>query len=327
LFQGLITSSCSPKILSVLYMAYGTSPLLIFAGLSLVHCKSRTFWQLQESGAQQTWEYSFLRADDAAHMSMSLLQKGSALRPSKRAVELQSVENSSTSTSGEEENEKGVLNQSLTASKSNNMVFIHIPKTGGTSIEEAGLKQGIVWGYPKAGWFAVGHKGESCNKRHVPPYLHPEDYNNKETFCIVRDPYSRMISEYRYLRSTYWGGGFGIHKKQECAEDLNNWVQDTLRTYIYEHFMHDCHVIPQSQFIWGPDGQRWCQNILRFEHLTDSVNAFMERQTVPVRLTLHDNEAKQCPDLSARDLTAESLSMVQIFYKDDFNKLNYSLTP
>lgn len=324
-------SSCSPKILSVLYMACRTSLLSFFAALSLVHSTSSSYKassQLHVPDVQQTSKYSILWAGDTTSASMSLLQKASALKPAKRGLEPQPVTNISVSTDGEANKREG-FHASLKPAQSNDIVFIHIPKTGGTSIEEAGLKQGIDWGYSKgkSGWFATGMHGESCNRRHTPPYLHPDDYSNKETFCIVREPYSRMISEYRYLRDEHWGGVYGVRRKESCVEGLNKWVQDTLRQYIYTHFMHDCHVIPQSQFIWGPDGQRWCQNILRFERLTDSVNSFMKSRAVPVQLTSHQNEAKQCPDLSARDFTAETLQMVQLFYRDDFHKLNYSLTP
>eukprot|EP01084_Bolivina_argentea_P172790 299282_1 len=88
--------------------------------------------------------------------------------------------------------------------------FINIPKTGGTSIENSALKQlNISWGK-----YAMRHtdhhknintrnktcKNNGCPLWHIPPkWFDNFDYYNitkYEYFCVVRNPFNRIISEY-----------------------------------------------------------------------------------------------------------------------------------
>ena len=111
--------------------------------------------------------------------------------------------------------------------KNTNLTFIHIPKTGGTSIEDIGNKYNYSWGRynEKFNNILTGnvYRGVPivhCSPWHIPPYLtynfnftsivgqsiNDDDddndslYANKETFCIVRNPYTRVISEWNYLK-------------------------------------------------------------------------------------------------------------------------------
>mmetsp|Transcript_123818 Transcript_123818/g.214666 ORF Transcript_123818/g.214666 Transcript_123818/m.214666 type:complete len:306 (+) Transcript_123818:42-959(+) len=257
-------------------------------------------------------------AEENSASSLNLLQIGSNLKMARKNLEQQSLK----------------LFSSHAKDSSSDIMFIHIPKNGGTAIEEAGLAQGLVWGDPDAEKIILGGQGEDCSKRHVPPHLHPADFSSSaEAFCVIREPYSRILSEYRYLRGQDWGQWFLSVKgnvqghDETCSAGLNRFAQEILRTYPIKRFMNDCHVIPQSEYIWGPDGHQWCDEILRFEELSESFNSLMKKHRSPVRLTSHANVAEECPELSASDFTPETLSLIQSVYKDDFAKLNYSLIP
>lgn len=74
------------------------------------------------------------------------------------------------------------------------VLFIHIPKTGGTSIE------GKLINYPCA--FFNRYKGEL---KVTPQHFTFKDYCYlgldlfvDNSFCIVRDPFDRLLSEYKY---------------------------------------------------------------------------------------------------------------------------------
>lgn len=296
-------------------MACGRTSFLVLSFLRPFHCTDASCSTLLENVLPDAGEpsSSSLVPDNDA---MNLLQKVANLKMASQTFEQHSP---------------GASNY---APDSNGIMFIHIPKNGGTAIEEAGLAHGLVWGDPDAEKIVMGGQGEDCSKRHVPPHLHPADFSSlSETFCVIRDPYSRILSEYRYLRGQDWGHWFLSVKgyiqghDEACSAGLNRFAQEILRTYPIKRFMNDCHVIPQSEYIWGPDGHRWCDKILRFEELGESFNSLMKKHSSPVRLTSHANVAEECPELTASDFTPETLSLIQSVYKDDFSKLNYTLIP
>ena len=71
--------------------------------------------------------------------------------------------------------------------------FTHIPKNAGTSIENAGKKAGICWGR-----FSLFHNRKMCSTWHQPPRINKDLHQGKKTFCVIRDPKERIVSEYRY---------------------------------------------------------------------------------------------------------------------------------
>ena len=84
------------------------------------------------------------------------------------------------------------------------LAFVHIPKTGGTSIENAALKQNIKWGR-FVNWkihntdntlFKFKNPGQKC---HMPPCTLPSYYSDKRLFCVVRNPYTKIISEFKWF--------------------------------------------------------------------------------------------------------------------------------
>ena len=106
------------------------------------------------------------------------------------------------------------------------LVFIHIPKTGGSSVEDKGRAHQVHWGSKydadrmsmrrrietpasnidvcnRAQYLPlVQQNGVCCSWWHVPPrYLarDPRPYFNAPLrFCTVRNPYARLMSEYHY---------------------------------------------------------------------------------------------------------------------------------
>ena len=100
----------------------------------------------------------------------------------------------------------------------NPIEFIHIPKTGGQAIEAWGLHHGLAWGgcRLKAGgpsWPA--HPGKfgtyTRGSFHIPPVAWeaahtPPFAAGAPTFCVVRHPFTRAVSEYTWQAkwTPYW---------------------------------------------------------------------------------------------------------------------------
>ena len=74
------------------------------------------------------------------------------------------------------------------------VLFIHIPKTGGTTIENdlkrIGFDVGMFFPWP------TNYTGPDCFPWHTPPrYFHSIDFSDFITFTVVRDPIDRFFSE------------------------------------------------------------------------------------------------------------------------------------
>ena len=107
--------------------------------------------------------------------------------------------------------------------------LIHIPKTGGTTLEEVGLLHGANWSIHRKDWPGGYHGGkllgtwQPCSSWHIPPaaytsIAHVDAYaGTARKFAVVRHPYTRAISEYAFTRAISGG---------ECsAAGLNAAVQ------------------------------------------------------------------------------------------------------
>jgi len=214
---------------------------------------------------------------------------------------------------------------------------MHIPKTGGTLIEEIALENGVRWGM-NMDLDGCGRVADTCPFWHWPPAWLPKPtiYDDKEVFCVVRNPFSRIVSEYRYLVANpdLAFDYAGLLEEHGCTEEgLNGFVRSALdRMMNGDTMLQLCHLIPQSTYIWGPvdealdEPQRqWCQDILRNEDLDREFDDLMERKGYGLRLEGNRSNEGACTNLSMANLTSESRRLVRAVYFDDFDRLNYSM--
>ena len=198
----------------------------------------------------------------------------------------------------------------------NFLEFIHIPKNAGTTIENIADKKNVKWGR-----FKPEHmksvKSDKCSYWHTPPKHFNEDsyYKNDDTFCVIRDPVDRMVSEYAYR-----------HKNMPELNNknaMNQWLREQLNN-------HDntvdgglnCHFLPQHSFIYDDDGNRTCDNVLRFDNLTNEFNDLMKTHDHDIRLDDNKKDNKSNTKLTAKDVDEDNLRMIRHIYKKDFDILN-----
>lgn len=223
------------------------------------------------------------------------------------------------------------------------LVFLHIPKNGGTTIEDIGAEHGFSWG---ARYFCEGWKCEktrmpdnsSCSPWHVPPTFlsQASPYHNQsaQVFCVVRDPWSKMRSEYIYRVSVYnkWPAPFVMDGPACSVDGFNTWARAVLAEFERGNRFHsDCHLLPQWDFVQGPEGQRWCHHLLPLEDLTSSFNKLLlsQGQNFTMQPSRKSNTRSKCPQLGSMPLeqlfwqdTREAMRRV---YKVDFANLGDSL--
>lgn len=115
--------------------------------------------------------------------------------------------------------------------------FIHIPKTGGTSVEEWLASLGEMHYYSP-----VIPSFMKCTPQHLTAdYLKllnpiPSD----KSFCIVRDPYARAESEYKYRHPNV---------NHINPPDFSIWMLSHLDAYNRNKHHRDNHFLPQAYFV------------------------------------------------------------------------------
>jgi len=214
-----------------------------------------------------------------------------------------------------------------------NLAFVHIPKTGGRAIESAAKAASVHWGqeYWKDWRSDVGmsERGHRCSAWHVPPaYLHPacSPYVASDVFCVVREPVHRAVSEFRY-HVDWWL--VNRNTQIPCTEqELNRFIAQSMDSVEDgDEFIDDCHWIPQSHYIWGPDGTQWCSHVLKFESLSDEFRALMASQDLRVQLPERDSNSefssKRLCDVTVDMLSTDNKARLRRHFARDFSLLGY----
>ena len=147
------------------------------------------------------------------------------------------------------------------------VLFVHIPKCGGTAIENSFRNAGWEWGYlnePKK----TGFDEKPCNPQHYHAELIEElivpGGNTTHQIIVVRNPYTRLMSEFM------WRTGANGHVKQHGYTDvffksLDEFTVAHLKAYKVneaqyqlskkqfkdgkQSFVFDNHFRPQHYFI------------------------------------------------------------------------------
>jgi len=221
--------------------------------------------------------------------------------------------------------------------KEPNILFIHIPKTGGRVIEHELARRynpsvmcRQIKLEPPYNKITLQHQYYTTlykfkNKLKI-------NFDNIKIFSIVRNPYDRVISDLFHFKKI----GINFTSEQVCHVIKNN--------YLYNDFASlDNHNCPQYKYITDENGEL-IKNIKLFKTETldesnDELNNFMGfniniklkefiANMDPTRADLFINKAR-ISDYSKSDyskyLNEESISLINNFYKKDFELFNYEL--
>jgi len=179
--------------------------------------------------------------------------------------------------------------------------FVHIPKTGGTSVEMALESVGKVCLDKKIEDFPT-----PSQHFHAAIYnkLMPGDFYDRG-FVIVRNPFARLISEYRHKYS----------REKTKNLDFDAWVKKSFSTYNLNRYVHQNHIRPQVEFL-APTVE-----IFKFE---DGIQQCVDNITVYCglndRITLTREKLFEKTPLNAK---RDTFRLVARFYHDDFVRLDY----
>ena len=198
-----------------------------------------------------------------------------------------------------------------------NLLFIHIPKTGGTSLElYFSHKYNITLDNKSLFWFLpaeikiMNNIKINSSLQHISYNTIMEykdfftiDTNNLIIISIIRNPYDRIISDLFFL-------------KKINIDSSKEEVTNTIKIYLTENI--DNHVCPQYLFITD-DNKQLIPNIkiLHTERLNiDMHNLGYEDFNIKKNCNPH----KICYE---NYLNNDSIKIINEFYDDDFKLFNY----
>jgi len=184
--------------------------------------------------------------------------------------------------------------------------FIHITKTAGTSIENIGATAGLKWGrhHKEYGWW----HGNFAKK----PFMFKAQH---DWFMVVRNPYTRMISEFHCK----WGG-VGNQARKYNTSQFNNMLCGFIKKRA--HKPRGDHYTPQHDYINGVRVKIHKIHILRFENLKEEFKDLMELYGHDLKLNLHTFKSKK--KFGIKDLEDRTIRLIKNVYQKDFKHFNYS---
>jgi Sulfotransferase family len=196
-------------------------------------------------------------------------------------------------------------------------VFVHIPKCGGQSVETVFVEQhGLTW-ETRAPLLL-----RPCSDRRFGPrflahltareyvelgHLSPADYAEYFSFAVIRSPWDRMLSTYRYRGQE--GVGF------------REWIRDTAVPAIEDgHFFYKTQV----DYLCDRRGDLIVDEVLRLDDLPGAFDPIRQRLGIPGQGLPHVNASRRHPGLtSAAAYDGETEALVGQLYAQDVERWGF----
>ena len=201
--------------------------------------------------------------------------------------------------------------------KNQKLFFIHIPKTGGTSVENYIYKK---YNYKKnintLFTTTKQHSSIKINKHSLQHMTYQEiidscvleEYNldNITFMSVVRNPYDRLVSELFYI------GRIDLNSSKEK-------IEKEVKFFINDDYLYDNHKLPQYLFLTL--NKKLVKSIIIFktETLNDDIHNF--------GYTDFNEDANKTHRIKINYqtlLTDKAKQLIYNYYKKDFELFNYS---
>jgi hypothetical protein len=202
------------------------------------------------------------------------------------------------------------------------VIFVHVPKTGGQSVEQMFLDElGLNWedraplllrpnADPTIGPQRLAHlyADEYVRLGHISQ----ENFDSYFKFAVVRNPYDRLVSEYlyRYQNKPFWRTPSPSRfLKQRFDTDFSDRAR---------------HLVPQVRYVTDGQGNMLVDHIIKFENMGAQFEELSERIFGTRRALPHRNKTKT--DNKARKLQLRKRVQLDAYrlFKADFDAFDYT---
>lgn len=165
-------------------------------------------------------------------------------------------------------------------------IFVHIPKTGGTSIKNS---------LPRCdSFFTITRNHFFASKYH-------DKYPNFTKFAFVRNPFDRIVSYYNFLTK----------QSVSFIHFLKNFTNNVT------------HEFKMKPYLTDDEGNVIVDFIGRFENLQNDYNTICNKLRISRNDLTWDNKSRYNSDLYKRYYNEESFELVNSIFKEDIEFLGY----
>lgn len=178
-------------------------------------------------------------------------------------------------------------------------IFVHVPKTAGTSIERQ-LRE-------RPTDVVGGHTTALAYRRH-----YPECFDAYYKFAVVRHPQDRFLSAWRYLRGERVHPALGnqiVHEHTSLDQFLETLRSSPATLVRIVHFQ------PQHHFICDEAGAVLVDEVFRFEELADGWRRISQRLALDGRSLARLNVSRQ-EEAAMCDASRLRMAVEEIYARD-----------
>jgi hypothetical protein len=194
-------------------------------------------------------------------------------------------------------------------------LFVHIPKTGGTTIEAVFREAGFDEHFRTKARTPLNRV-----MRCTPQHFHARPLSSlfqlkkfRAIFTVVRNPYARMQSEFAMRHPD---------PADNHPDKVYSWIQHVTERQKKHPFLGDNHIRPQVEFIVPG-----CK-VFKLEDGLEAVFDELNKQfgiSLPYNGRMRVMSSEKVSGYSSQDvsLTPEALQLIDRFYARDFNLFGY----
>lgn len=191
-------------------------------------------------------------------------------------------------------------------------IFIHIPKNAGSYIRKYVKGENNSYDHMDLNMLYVNFR---------------EVFNNHTFFCVVRNPYDRLVSNYEFaLKRSNTGITQSTSKEIFDKENIA-----TFEDFVY--FLHSNHSNLNKVVHWHPQYTFITVNntippkqklsILRFENISEDFKQFLDERNISVNISTEKVNAVTHKDYKEYYKSKDIISKVNDIYRKDFEYFKY----
>ena len=186
-------------------------------------------------------------------------------------------------------------------------IFVHVPKAAGTSVNKA------LYGRTLGHYSAVEIQSKF-----------PSLYDRAFTFSLVRNPWDRVLSAYRFA-CVGRTDSMGVRKPSQYHipefESFERFVCEWLPKQNIENL--DFIFRPQSMFVCDCFGQVIVDHLGRVEEMDETVKVLSERLEKKITIRNENSTRALGKDYRSAYVRPEMVEVVQSVYSQDVNLFGY----